>query len=102
MWQNPQVKCGKIHDFVYGIIYIDATFHVKKARKMLPVNEFQKITTAFQIAKMTQKTPISASQIVVFFYGMIDTDATYHVKKVENCCQSMSFRKSQLPFGLRK
>ena len=64
MWQNPQVKCGKIHDFIYGMIDTDATFHVKKARKLLPVNEFQKITTAFRTAKMTQKKPIPASPIV--------------------------------------
>ena len=64
MWQNPQVKCGKIHDFFCGMIDTDATFRVKKARKLLPVNEFQKITTAFRTAKMTQKKPIPASPIV--------------------------------------
>ena len=46
------------------MIDTDATFNVKKARKLLPVNEFQKITTAFRTTKMTKKTPIPASPIV--------------------------------------
>ena len=46
------------------MIDTDATFNVKKARKLLPVNEFQKITTAIRIAKMSHKTPIPTSPIV--------------------------------------